>query len=157
MSDIPPPPAVPPSTPPPPGGGSYTPPGGSYNPPPPPPGGGYTGGPGPGSGGDRTIMLILSYLSILALIPLFTKRDDPEVQWHAKNGLALTIFSIVIWIVLTIIGFVLPDIAGCGIATLSCILWVALVVIWILCIVKALQGSRFRIPVITDLAEKINI
>ena len=43
----------------------------------------------PAPSSDRTIMLVLSYLGILALIPLLMKKDDPEVQWHAKNGLAL--------------------------------------------------------------------
>ena len=40
------------------------------------------------SGGDgvsenRTIMVVLSYLWILALIPLLVEKDDQEVQWHA--------------------------------------------------------------------------
>ena len=60
-------------------------------PPPPPPGGSYTPPPpsspagGPQSS-ERTIFLVLSYLGILCLIPLLAKKDDPEVQWHAKNG-----------------------------------------------------------------------
>ena len=36
---------------------------------------------------NRTVMLILSYLGILALVPLLVEKDDPEVQWHAKHGL----------------------------------------------------------------------
>src|SRR6478609_9853658 len=106
MSEIPP-PTVPPATPPPPGG-SYTPPpppgGGSYSPPPPPPP--PTGG-GAAPGSDRTIMVVLAYLWILFLIPLLTKKDDPEVQWHAKNGLALLGAEIVCWIVFTILGIIL--------------------------------------------------
>jgi uncharacterized membrane protein len=155
MSEIPP-PTVPPATPPPPGGGSYTPPppGGSYTPPPPPPPGG-TAAPA----GDRTIMLILSYLGILALIPLLTKKDDSEVQWHAKNGLALAIVWVVIWILVTILSFGLAmahiPIVGCGIGTISCIIHLALLVVDIIAMVKAIGGQRFRIPVVTDLAEKM--
>src|SRR6185436_6297672 len=95
MSEIPP-PTVPPATPPPPGGGSYTP------PPPPPP-----GGPVPQSS-DRGIMIFLSYFGLFALIPVLTKKDDPDIQWHSKNGLALAIAYIPIWIVLVIVGMVLP-------------------------------------------------
>jgi uncharacterized membrane protein len=152
MSEIPP-PTIPPSTPPPPGG-SYTPPpppgGGSYNPPPPPP---PIGGSGPGNSSDRTLMLVLSYLGILALIPLLTKKDDPEVQWHAKNGLALFIGQIVIYIALSLIARFMPFgwVAGC----ISCLLPLVFLVIWILCIMKALKGERYRIPVITDIAEKM--
>ena len=151
MSEIPP-PTVPPATPPPPGG-SYTPPGGgSYVPPPPPP-----PPPGGASGGssDRTLMLILSYLGILALIPLLTKKDDREVQWHAKNGLALFIAEFVLWIALHIIISHMPIGIGCGVSMVSCAIWCAFLVIWVLCIVKAVQGQRFRIPVISDFADKL--
>jgi uncharacterized membrane protein len=143
MSDIP--SYTPPPPPPPPPGGSYTP------PPPPPPG-------AAAPGGDRTIMVVLSYLWILALIPLLTKKDDPEVQWHAKNGLALVGAEIVIWILFMIAGFALRGILaslGCGLAVVECVVWIGFLVIRVLCIVKGVGGQRFRIPVITDMAEKM--
>jgi uncharacterized membrane protein len=143
MSSIPP-PTVPPATPPPPGGGSYT-------PPPPSPGGGMSTG-----GSDRTLMVVLSYLWILALIPLLTKKDDREVQWHAKNGLAILVAEVVIWLALTVLGFVIPRGMGlgCGIATIQCVVWCAFLVVRILCIVKGVGGTRFRVPVISDMADK---
>jgi len=140
MSDI------PSYTPPPP-----PPPGGSYTPPPPPPPG------APASGGDRTIMVVLSYLWILALIPLLTKKDDNEVQWHAKNGLALLGAEIVIWIVFTIAGFALRSILaglGCGLAAIECVVWIGFLFVRVMCIVKGAGGQRFRIPVISDFADK---
>lgn len=141
MTDIP--PTVPPSTPPP--GGSYVPP-----PPPPPPAGGS-------AGGDRTVMIVLSYLGILCLIPLLTKKDDPEVQWHAKNGLALMIADIAVFIVLFIVQIVLSRIvfAGCGFSVISCVVWIGILVLHVLCIIKGVNGQRFRIPVVTDFAEKM--
>src|ERR1051326_7229437 len=118
---------MPPPTPPPPGG-SYTPPpppgGGSYSPPPPPP---PPPGGGAAPGSDRTIMVILSYLWILFLIPLLTKKDDAEVQWHAKNGAALFGAEIVCWIIFMILGFALRRIMflGCGIGVIECVIWLA--------------------------------
>jgi uncharacterized membrane protein len=150
MSEIPP-PTVPPATPPPPGGGSYTP------PPPPPP---YGGGSGPGVGGpassDRTIMLVLSYVWLLSLIPLFTKRDDPEVQWHAKNGLVLAIAITLIEIVFTIFSYYFPML-GCLVSVVPCALGVGYLVVTIMAIIKAINGQRLRLPVLTDTAEKLNI
>ena len=96
MSEIPP-PNVPPAYPPPTGGGSYTP------PPPPPP-----GGAAPASS-DRTLMVILSYLGLLALIPYLTKKEDPDIHWHAKNGVGLLILDVVIMVAWWVIGFVLRD------------------------------------------------
>lgn len=148
MSEIPP-PTVPPATPPPPGGGSYTP------PPPPPGGGSYTpppGGTAPPSS-DRTIFLVLSYLGILALIPLLAKKDDAEVQWHAKNGTVL-FGAEVIWVIIRIVISRVPMIS-CGMAVVGCVVWLGFLALSILCIVKATQGQRFRIPVITDIAEKM--
>ena len=151
MSEIPP-PTVPPATPPPPGGGSYTP------PPPPPPGGSFGG---PGAGGpvssDRSLMIALSYLGILALIPYLTKKNDPdaEVRWHAKNGMGLLIADVVIYVVLFVINMMIPSGAlGCGFGAIQCAVGLGLLALHIFCLIKAINGQRIRIPVITDFAEK---
>lgn len=138
MSEIPP-PTVPP--------GSYTP------PPPPPPGGGY----GAPASGDRTIWVVLSYLGILSLIPYFAKKDDPdqEIRWHAKNGLGLFIAELIIYAVFFVASLALRNsFLGCGLAAAQCVLWLAFLVISIICIVKGIGGQRYRIPYITDFAEK---
>jgi len=123
-------------------------PGGSYTPPPPPP----DTAPTAPSGSDRTIFLILSYLGLLALIPLLVKKEDPDLQWHAKNG--LTLFGAEIcWVILQIIlGFI--PVLGCGVHILGCVVWIGFVVLVVICIIKAVQGQRFRIPLITDISEK---
>lgn len=144
MSEFP--PTVPPATPPPPGGGSYTP------PPPPPLGGGS--GPGPAPGGDRTMMIVLSYLWILALIPLLTKKEDKEVQWHAKNGLAFTVAEIAFWIIFQVLLYVMPDSIGCVASMGGCVLWCVFVALHVIAIVKGVNGQRFRLPVISDFADK---
>ena len=43
---------------------------------------------------------------------------------------------------------------GCGLAAAQCVLWLAFLVISIICIVKGIGGQRYRIPYITDFAEK---
>ena len=138
---------VPPSTPPP--GGTYTPP----PPPPPPPVG---GGAAPGS--DRTLMVVLAYLGILCLIPLLTKKEDRDIQWHAKNGLSFVIAEIVLWIVLIIVGLVVGriPIAGCGVmSVLWCVFGIGILVVHIMAIMKALNGQQFRLPVVSDFADKM--
>ena len=138
MSDVP-----PPSTPPPPPGGSYVP------PPPPPPGAASA----PGS--DRTLMVVLSYLGLLALIPLLTKKDDPEVQWHAKNGLALAVAWFIVWVAFQLITFVLPYGIRFIWGILGCLIGLGFFIVNIIALVKGVGGQRFRIPVITDFAEKM--
>src|SRR5687768_9043737 len=137
--------SMPPMTPPPP------PPGGSFTPPPPPPSPGM-GGP---AGSDRTLMVVLAYLWILAIIPFMTKKDDPEVQWHAKHGLVILGAEVILWILSIIIGQFAPSVVGCGLATAQCIVWIGFLVLRIICIVKGVAGQRFRIPVLSDFADKM--
>ena len=102
---------------------------------------------------NRSVMLILSYLGILALVPLLVEKDDPEVQWHAKQGLVLLGSWIVLHIVLAILySFPFPGMfLGCAVAPL---LWLVILVIHIVAMIKALEGKRFIIPVISDYADK---
>jgi uncharacterized membrane protein len=136
---------VPPSTPPP--GGTYTPP----PPPPTPP----AGGAAPGS--DRTVMIVLSYLWILCLIPLLTKKDDNEVQWHAKNGLSILIAEIVCWVFFFIFGFVAHRVPflGCGVVIIECVIGIGFLVVRVVAIIKGVNGQRFRLPVVSDFADKM--
>ncbi len=101
-------------------------------------------------------MLVLSYLFILGLIPLLVEKDDAEVQWHAKNGLVWTAAWVAFWVVLTILGMVpvvnvLIGIIGCLLAPLVIM---GALVIHILGMVKALNGERMRLPVLSDFADR---
>jgi uncharacterized membrane protein len=135
----------------------------SVTPPPPPPGGSYTpppppltpppGGTAPSS--DRTLMLVLSYVGILCLIPLLMKKDDPEVQWHAKNGTALFGAEVVLFILRIMLIFIRIPFLGCGVSVITCAIWLGFLAISIIAIMKAVKGERFRIPVLTDFAEKM--
>lgn len=127
-------------------------------PPPPPP----TAGPPPPSGTgtvspNRTVMIVLSYLWILALIPFLLEKDDAEVQWHAKHGLVLTAAEFVLWIVLFFAQMVVTwifDPLGCLFFFATIGLWVALVILHVMCIVKGTSGSRLIIPGISEYADR---
>ena len=127
----------------------------SYNPPPPPP---------PSSGGpagtgyvspNRAIMIVLSYLWILAVIPLVAEKEDREVQWHAKHGLVLLVAEIVLWVILSVFTMAMSGI-DCGITgcMLQSVLWVVVLIVRILAIVKGVNGQRLIIPGISDFANR---
>ncbi|HSN53826.1 MAG TPA: hypothetical protein VLT32_04100, partial [Candidatus Sulfomarinibacteraceae bacterium] len=63
---------------------------------------------GGGTSDNRTIWIVLSYLGLLALIPLLVEKEDREVQWHAKHGLVLMVAEFVamiaLWIVIMAVG-----------------------------------------------------
>jgi len=111
-------------------------------PPPPPP-------PAPVSS-NRSVMLVLSYLGILALIPLITEKGDREVQWNAKNGLVF----LVAYLVLTVGLFMASFVVGV-VGMLQIPLWLGYLVVIILGITNALNGKRFVIPGISELADRL--
>jgi fumarate reductase subunit D len=137
-----------PNVPPPP---SYTPPPPSYMPPPPAPGG-TPPGPGPtppgGVSPNRGIMLVLSYLGILALIPFVVEKNDPEVQWHAKHGLVLCVAEFILAIFLAIVTHFIPF-AGC----VLWMIWPIIFIFHIFLIIKATNGQRVIIPGISQYAD----
>ena len=105
----------------------------------------------------RSIMIVLSYLGLLALIPLLVDKDDKEVQWHAKHGLVLAAVEVAVMIGLMVIGGVLGAISG-GLGCIFGLLWpvfmLVILVVHILCIVKGLNGQRFLIPGISEYADR---
>lgn len=141
-------PPEPPSGPPP--GASSTPP-----PPTPPPGGSSQPGGPSGQSPNRGLMLVLAYLWPLALVPLLLEKEDEEVQWHAKHGLVLfaaeLAISIVAWIFFGILAFVDLGCSGC---IFSWLFTLAVIVLHIVCIVKALNGQKLLIPGVSELVER---
>lgn len=108
---------------------------------------------------NRSLMVVLSYLWILFLVPLLVEKDDKEVQWHAKHGLVLTVAEIIVSIGLFVINTVLSAITaglGCIFGLLTPLVWVAFLVVRILCIVKGNNGQRFLIPGVSQYADKMN-
>lgn len=133
-----------PNVPPPP---SYT--------PPPPPGGTMPPPPGGAVSPNRSIMIVLSYLWLLALIPLLVEKNDPEVQWHAKNGLVLTAAEVIVWIAATIFSMMTAFVhLGCAGCFLHSAILVVFLVLRIMGIVKGVSGERFIIPGLSQYADR---
>jgi uncharacterized membrane protein len=120
----------------------------SYTPPPPP-----AGTPPGGASQNRGLMLALAYLGPLALIPLVTEKDDPEVQWHAKHGLVLFVAEVVLWIVLGIFIHVIPFLA-CAAVMFFPLLGLAIFIFHIYLILQAQKGQRVMVPGLSDFANR---
>jgi uncharacterized membrane protein len=100
---------------------------------------------------NRTLMIVLSSLWILFLVPLLVDKDDPEVQWHAKNGLVLTLAEIMLFVILNIIT---ATGIGCIFAIFIPFVFVGFSVIRIICIIKGIKGERFVVPGISQYADR---
>lgn len=87
---------------------------------------------------------VLSYIGILFLIPMLAKKDSAYAQFHAKQGLVLFIFGIIVGVVAIIpfIGWIIGFIA-----------WIFILVCIIMGIVNALSGKAKELPLIGQFAK----
>jgi uncharacterized membrane protein len=111
----------------------------------------------PGSGApssNRNVMIVLSYLWLLALIPLVVEKDDPEVQWHAKHGLVLAVAELVFWVAFQVVTFMLGSFLGCIFAIFAPIIGLVFLIVHIIAIVKGIGGSRLIIPGLSQYADR---
>jgi uncharacterized membrane protein len=93
---------------------------------------------------ENKYVAALSYLWILFLVPLLMKKESPFAQFHAKQGLVLTI----LWIVGSFI-FWFPVI-GWALA-------IALLVVNVMALFRTLSGEAWEIPYVKDALKKLNI
>jgi len=100
---------------------------------------------------NRTIMIVLSYIWILFLIPLLIEKDDPEVQWHAKHGLVLTVLEFLIQVVLNVI---VATGIGCIFAIFIPLVFLGFAIIRLMCIIKGINGERFIVPGVSQYTER---
>jgi uncharacterized membrane protein len=103
---------------------------------------------------NRNVMILLSYLWLLALIPLVVEKDDREVQWHAKHGLVLTVVEMIFWVVFQILLFVLGSVLGCLVGIFAPLIALGIVILHIVAIVKGINGQRLIVPGISQYADK---
>ena len=74
----------------------------------------------PGSGApssNRNVMILLSYLWLLALVPLLVEKDDKEVQWHAKHGIVLMVAELIFWVAFNAVIVIARAVLGCLVAS----------------------------------------
>ena len=69
-------------------------------------------------------------------------------------GAAIFIISIVLSVTLGIVSYI-SWILGSLFSLAWLLFWLAFLVGWILCMIKAYQGQMFKLPIIGDIAEKI--
>ena len=97
---------------------------------------------------EGKVYAILAYIGILCLIALLIKKDNKFAFFHAKQGLVIFIAEIAFGII-GMIPFLGWLIAFLGLILLPIICFIA--------IIQVLMGNYWRIPVIADIADKINI
>lgn len=122
--------------------------------------------PGGGPGGktsmglDANIAALLSYVLtwLTGLIFFLVEKENRFVRFHAMQailfGAGITVISIVLSIALGILGIISHILGLVGLLVWP-VYGIAILIGWIICMVKAYQGQMFKLPIIGDMAENI--
>ena len=100
------------------------------------------------TGMQANVAALLSYVLglVSGLVFFLIEKDSKFVKFHAMQSIA---FSLVLFVA----GFVMAFIPFIGVlGTMG--LQLGGLVVWILLMVKAFQGERFKLPVLGDFAEQ---
>lgn len=94
---------------------------------------------------------VLSYLSILVLVPLLSNRGSAFVKFHANQGLILFIIAIANGVIGTVLSFI--PIPGVGLIrwAITSILGLFTFILAIMGIVYSAQGRAIRLPIIGNI------
>jgi uncharacterized membrane protein len=120
------------------------------------------------TGLEENIAALLAYVFgwVSGLVFYLLEKDSKLVRFHAMQSIlfcvVVAVLGIALWIVtfiFVLVAAMLPDIMGTIFGLLTTLIWLvfslALLVGWILCVVRAYQGQFFKLPVIGNMAEKI--
>jgi uncharacterized membrane protein len=99
-----------------------------------------------GAGLTDTAASALAYITFIPAIiflVLAPYNEKPVIRFHAYQELGLTVVLICLHVIaiIPVLGWFIYIVGS-----------IALLVVWILCIVKASQGSAFKLPFIGDFA-----
>lgn len=114
--------------------------------------------PSGGSGLAPNIASLLCYICapITSVIFLLIEKENADVKFHAWQGTLFGAAIIAFNIILNLLGFLLGqmvDLLGAVILSfLLPIVWIGVFVLWVVLLVKAYQGERWKIPVLGDIA-----
>jgi uncharacterized membrane protein len=89
---------------------------------------------------------------VFLVLPPYCKSSF--VRFHAWQSIFLTIVAIVVSFALSIILPFSLIFAGFLFVAFTWFVWIAWIVLWVICGIEAMNGKRFKLPIIGEIAEK---
>ena len=96
----------------------------------------------------RTLMGVLSYISVLVLIPYLMAKEDPFVFFHVKQGVILLIIEVALYALSELL-WVLDGLMD--------VLNVAVIVLAVIGIVNVIQKKERELPFVGQFAKHFRI
>src|ERR1051325_6999720 len=121
------------------------------------------------TGLDDNIAALLSYVFgwVSGLIFFLIEKDSRLVRFHAMQSLLFNVFIAIVAIALWVVSFVLLLIVGqisgvlsTLIGLIATLIWlvfgIGILILWIMCLVKAYGRQYFKLPIVGNFAEKFS-
>lgn len=102
-------------------------------------------------------MMCYILLPISSIIFLIVEKKDSDVRFHAWQGIFFSVGVFVVMFALLVLGVLLGALAGFlgrFVEFFVPIVGLAAFGVWLVCLIKAYQGERWKIPFIGDMAER---
>jgi len=90
---------------------------------------------------------------VFLLLPPY--KDSNYVRFHAWQSVLLTIAAFVIDIIFGSIALLTLFLGTAALAYTFRIISLLWLVLWLVCVIQAMNGKRFRIPLLGSIAEKL--
>jgi uncharacterized membrane protein len=95
---------------------------------------------------DENIASALTYVLgfVTGIIFFLVEKENKTVRFHAMQSIMVFLGLFVVFVVISFIPFV---------NMLSIVIMLVELVLWLVLIIKAFQGEKFKLPVVGDMAE----
>ncbi len=121
------------------------------------------------TGLDENLAALLSYIAtwLSGLVFFLIEKESRLVRFHAMQAILLgasaVVGGIVLWVVWVVgtlifsqIADILGTLVGLVLGLLLGVFYLAVVIAWVMCLIKAYQGQYFKLPVLGNFAEKFS-
>lgn len=95
---------------------------------------------------SNKVMAILSYFTLLVLVPIFAAKESPYARFHANQGLVLLIIEAILYVITYVLGWI--PVIGWILALVVWVLEIIVLVLAIMGIVNAAQGKAKELPIV---------
>lgn len=106
---------------------------------------------------EERLLIIFAYMGPLAFVSLAAARSS-FVRWHARQGLLLAVLTLVTFVVLRplhTLTYIIWPFLGEVFLTMEILVGFGFFLLAVLCLVRGLERTRFRIPFLADLADRL--
>jgi uncharacterized membrane protein len=99
----------------------------------------------------------ITFVPAIVFLVLPPYNASPYVRFHAWQSIFINVAAVVVSIVLSIVLAFSVYLGSAAVVflALTWLIWIFWILIWILCAVNALNGKRFKLPIIGAPAEKL--